>query len=224
MRLYVFLIFVIVLFIFPTSLSARCDTFERAGEISYLNNLAANIRFSYFHEESDNEIAFFIRINNLHPNLTVKDTMTERRVSYNANRSNPREIILGGYNPGQTVVFEIISRNSDCIDSETMLLTNRVQLPSYNEFYQDPLCEGYSNINYCRKWYALDLEYEDFVLRMLEIREEGISDSDNDDSMLISNFFSLFEIIKTYYLHILVAIFVVFVIKLIIKRKDTFRL
>ncbi len=223
MRLLLFCLGLLIVFLMPISIDAYCGPGMRTSERAQLNNLAANVKFTIFHEEKNDKMFFSVRINNMHPKLSIYDVLNERYIEYGHNREDPFEFVLRGYKPNQSLRFQIFSKNTECLTDDILLFTSRVQIPGYNEHYDDPLCEGYGDVLYCRRWQSLDLSKEEFVKRMMEIKhEEAVEEekTNNEGESIVS----LFEIVKKYYLYIIVAFLIIFVIKLVNKRRDTFKL
>ncbi len=219
MKVKLFALFLLWI-LFPSNISAYCDIFENNDERVMLGNLAANVIFSSIDKEVGNDLSFNIRVNNLHEKIIVKDRKRDVELAYS---KDTREIILTDYEPGQTVTFDIYPLNSKCVNDREVILTRYVNLPFYNKYYKDSLCEGISNFTLCQKWNNVNMSREEFQRRIEEYRKSLIPEEEEPE-----NFFrtirSLFDFVIENYPYILIAIIVVGSGIIINERRKEFKL
>lgn len=136
MKKYRLLIFILLSFC-PCLISAKtCDL----KEISDKKKLAREISFSYEYYFVGNNIYYDVTIANVLDDLYVKDTKTGKTYS------KKEEVIKNNIN-NQRLTFEVYSKECD-----ELVATKFLSLPAYNPYYNDPLCEGISEFQYCHKW------------------------------------------------------------------------
>lgn len=223
MKVKFFVIAILLWILFPSNVSAYCDIFETNDERVMLRNLAANVIFSKIDKEIGNNLSFDIRINNLHEKLVVKESKTEIEASYSSAIKDTREVILTGYDHGRTVTFDIYSVNAKCVNDREVILTSYVNLPPYNKYYKDPLCDNISNFNLCQKWSNVDMSEKEFQRRVEEYRESLIPEEEPDESFF-RTISSLFDFIIDNYAYILIAIIVIGSGIIINERRKEFKL
>lgn len=143
----------LLLFLLPTNIKAGCSVEEKVR----LKSLASNMNFSYTYVMHDNSyVSFNITISNLHPDLYIDDKYHAQTIYYN----DSKETTINEYDPGMSIQYDIVSNYGAC-QGET-IFTNYVTLPSYNYYYNDPICEGIEDYSLCKKWSTVSLDYEKF--------------------------------------------------------------
>ncbi len=217
------LLIIAFLVLMPMQINAFCDTMIVNSEKATLKKIASNVTFSTFYEETDDQLVFSIRINNLDKSLKVVDNKTKEEIFYGLNTKDMREYIVGNYQPGQSVQFNFFVLGSDCISEEEILMVRYVNLPYYNKYYKDPLCVGLSNNLICRKWANVKLDYDDFKNEIVKLKEEVNEENDKEEDDEIG-FISLFELIKEYYIYLLGLGILVVGYRMYMRRKDDFKL
>jgi len=158
------IIFLLTLFI-P---NIKVDAFYcKYNEISRYKNLASNITTYYDYTEKEDNVTFTITLVNLNKDLYIVDSTTNKKYTYKNN-----ELSITNYSPGQTVKYYVYTTNENC--SDELLYTIRVNLPDYNPYYDDIICEGVNNYIYCTKWYKHNLNYEQFVAKVNSYKQSLI--------------------------------------------------
>lgn len=211
----VIVIFFLTLLIPITSVSGY---YCKYSEIAKYKGLAANISTAYSYQEKDNNVTFSITLVNLNEELYIVDTSSNKRYDYKMD-----EITISDYKPGQTIKYNVYATNENC--SSDLLYTIRVNLPDYNPYYSDPLCEGLENYIYCKKWYKHNLSYKAFKDKVETYRkslnrnitiEEEIESS--DENILLKLIIDLW--INYYYIILLVIIIVCSIVIYNINKKS----
>ncbi len=133
-------------------------------ELAELREIASNITYRYDYIESDDNIVFNISLANLTPDTYILDSETNQ--TYYFSKS---EIVISGYQDDTSVGFKVYSDNSDC--EGQLLSTIWVNLPTYNEYYKDPLCETIPNYSLCNRWSTHTLRYDEFVQNIKDYLE-----------------------------------------------------
>lgn len=219
-RYYRIILLMFFIILIPTKVEALCD--YNAG--ARLKSIAANVTFSTNYVEGDSNVELFVTIANLHPEIYIKDVTNYKYYYYNTSAANPREVKVGGYFPGRAVKYEFYTKNVGCTGE--VLLVRYVTFPSYNRFYNDPLCIGIENYSLCQKWIKTNLSYGQFKNKIEAYRnkviDEPVKEIPEDQPIHINVIAELWE---KYYVSILVVTIMMcmaFIIR--IKKKDTFDL
>lgn len=198
------IIFCVLLFM-PFIVSAgKCSY----SEIADLKKIASNITSKYEYVENE-EVTFNITLANLSKKIYVVEDKT--RYDYVDN-----EIVITGYESGKKVKYYVYSVDCD----KVLLNTIIINLPYYNEYYQDSLCNGIENYQLCQKWANVEMDYATFVNKVTKYKEslkrndDNISDDINEKSILL-------ELLLKYYYIPLILIIIVCGIKIYIINKQS---
>ena len=219
------IILLTLLLVFPISGKALdCSYAEQAR----LRKIASNVTTSYEVVENGDTAKFNITLTNVTNEIYVHDNV--RNADYYFNGSN--EITISGYEPGTNVRYLIYPTRGNCTSSYSRnkkrnedinsYLTNKyVNLPYYNKYYKDPLCEGKS-YSICGKWQRVTLTYDEFVKTINEYdkkNNEEIKEEKSDDKNNIFDIISKF--IFDYYIFIIAGGAVIFVLTSLLKKKKS---
>ena len=206
------IILLTLLLIFPISCKALdCSYAEQAR----LRKIASNVTTSYDYTENGDSVSFNITLTNITNEIYIHDY--NKNVNYQYNGSN--EIVIKGYGPGENVRYQIYPTKSNC--TQSYLANKYVNLPYYNKYYADPLCEG-KNYSICGKWQRVTLTYDEFVKTINDYdkkKEEIKKEEKNNDKNNIFDYISSF--IFEYYIYIIAGGAVIFVLFSVLKRKKT---
>lgn len=101
-------------------------------------------------------------------------------------------------NTGVTSSFYVYGSSQNCGIMKLRSIT--INTPSFNPYYNDPVCKGFNNLSICQKWAKVELGYEDFAARVNKYKEQNkevISTNPNvkDDN----DEFDFFDIYNKYY-------------------------
>ena len=206
------IILLTLLLIFPISGKALdCSYAEQAR----LRKLASNVTTSYEYVENGENVSFNITLTNITSEIYVHDY--NRNVDYKYNGSN--EIKITGYEPGENVRYQIYPTKGNCTSS--YLANKYVNVPYYNKYYKDPLCEG-KTYSICGKWQRVTLSYDEFVKTINDYdrkKDEGIKNETNGEKNNIFDLISKF--IFDYYIFIIAGGALIFVLTSVLKKKKS---
>lgn len=205
MRYLKIILFLIILFPFCVE-AALCDYSEKIR----LQKLAQNITYSYDYVEEYRDATFTFTFYNLTSDLYLVNTRDDRRFDYSG-----EELVLGGFYDGTNYKFEVRATNSFC-DSAALYYIY-ITTPSYNPYYNDPICENL-DYKYCNKWQKNTLTYEEFVRNVENYKKTTLIPPDDvqDERGL---FDMIIDFYSEYYYIILPAIIVIGITYIVIQRR-----
>lgn len=198
------IIFSVLLFV-PFIVSARSCSYT---EIADLKKVASNITSKYEYVMGD-DVTFNITLTNLNDQIYIVDG--GKRYDYTQN-----ELTISGYKNGSKVKYYVYAVKCD----KVLLNTIIINLPTYNKYYQDKVCEGASNYQLCQKWVNVDLDYDSFVSKVNKYKaslinqEKKPTEEINEKSILL-------ELLLNYYYIPLIVIIVYCGIKIYIINKES---
>lgn len=186
--------------------------------ISRLKSLVTNVNISYSYKINNNKPSFDVTLVNITPDMYFYDTITKKNYYYSD--TNNGEITIYNYS-GYSGSFKFYSAKSEC--HGISLGTKYYKFPIYNEYYNDPLCNGLT-ISVCKKWANVNYSRDEFENLINEYenpiieKEEGIK-YEKDIFDYIVDFY------VNYYYYILISIIVICVVIIVYKsKKDKFKL
>lgn len=207
---YLLLIFICLIFIVPSNILADCSN----SEISRLKKIASNVNVSYEPIESDSGVTYNVVFLNMTNELMIRDTKNRISYPYTGN-----EMILTGYKPNNNYKFKIIPTNG----CDVSLAVKYANLPAFNNYYKDPLCEGISDYSLCQKWNNSNVSYETFVSQVTKYRER-INNNKNSNPQKqpsLTLLDKIFEWLANYYYVVCLLVVAVLVpIIIILKRRE----
>lgn len=190
-------ILIMMLLILPISIKAYCTN----EQLSKYKALAGHINSYYeFNQETKK---FNIKIYNINNELTILNTNNNTKITPNS--SNLEQINISDLNPGNITKITVYPTNSDC--SDYRVRTIYINLPYYNNYYNDPVCKNNNN-KLCFKWVNTSIyTHEQFVDKVKIIKEEQPQQEDNEKEK-IKNKYGFFDFLADYYIIILLLIIV----------------
>lgn len=197
-------IYLLLLLTFLIPITNVSGFYCKFSEISRYKGLASNISTTYDYVETDNSLTFNITLVNLNKELYIVDTTTNKVYRYQNS-----ELTISGYNPGTTVKYAVYTTNENC--SDTLLYTIRVVLPSYNQYYSDPICIGLSDYIYCQKWYDNKMDYKTFVDKVTAYKNSLVDDPIVEQPTIddYDIWDAILDVVIEYYYVILIAIIII---------------
>jgi hypothetical protein len=207
-KLFIFLFFIMMNFVVYDNVSAYCDYTELAN----MKKLASNISISYDYKYNSDldDVVFDVTLNNLSEGIIVEDYLGVK-YPYADNKT----LVLSNYNDGVKYKFAFTTDRTSCLNKS--LMTTYVNLPKYNSYYNDTVCDKLKDYYMCQMWYQHDLTKKEFdkkINEYLKVIDEK-EDKDDDIAATIIDF-----IMDNYYYFIgLSAIIIV----IIIVRKSSYK-
>lgn len=218
MRKIIKLILFTLILILPLKVFGACTVDDK---IRYLS-LASNITTSYDYIEANDRVTFSITIHNVHKDLVVKDTVNNK--SYSSNRNDLNNYTISNLKDGTNYSFSIYAKRGDC--SYKLLNTVYVNLPRYNKYYKDPICNGLENYNLCQRWGEIgNINYETFKEKVEEYKKETVIEEEIKDNnkKSLSIIESLGDFWAKYYLYITIGTIVLLTpIIIIVNKKNRY--
>lgn len=207
------IILLTLLILFPISSKALdCSYAEQAR----LRNIASNVTTSYEYVENNGNVTFNVILTNITNEIYIQDYI-DRNNNKNYYYNGTSEIKITGYTPGTNVRYLIYPTKGNCASS--YLANKYVNLPFYNKYYKDPLCEG-KTYSICGKWVKATLSYDEFVktINDYDKKEEKTDEGIKEEK-------SIFDIISKfifdYYIFIIAGGVVIVILTSLIKRKKS---
>lgn len=146
----------------PSVVKAAPTYYEcEVTNMTKLQKLASNITSTYDYEEIFNEnskygdVTFTVMLSNLNENLYIVERESEQRYNYTSN-----EMIFRNIKPGRSIAYDVYGNGLGCVGER--ILTLYVNVPPYNKYYTDEICEGIEDSKLCSRWYKMDVTYNEF--------------------------------------------------------------
>lgn len=218
MKKIIKIVLLTIILMLPIKIMGACTVDDK---VRYLT-LSSNVTTSYDYVEDNDKVTFSITIHNVHKDLVVKDNINNR--SYSSNRNDLNNYTINNLKDGVNYSFDIYAKSGDC--SYRLLNTLYVNLPKYNKYYKDSICDGASEFNLCQKWGETgNLDYETFKLKVEEYKKKiSIDKTENDETKKEESiFYFIGNFWAKYYLYITIGIVIVLLpIIIIVKKKNRY--
>ena len=199
----------LMLLIIPLKTEAYYCNYEK---YNIAQKKASNVNLMVNYEIVDNEATFIVTIYNLQKYQRIVQDSNKKEYKYNGNDS----IILRLKESG---IHKFYVYSSENICDEKPLKTLYAEIPSYNKYYNDPLCVGLENYKYCQKWSSLDITYDEFKKGILEYKDKINVDLEKTDDSYKSIYDYILEFYLNYWFILLPSIIVVCLIGIYILKK-----
>lgn len=205
--------FFLLILLFPIASSKAY--YCKYSEISKYKSLASNISTSYDYNQKGDDVTFSITLNNLDKNLYIVDTTSNKTYWYTKD-----EIVITNYAPGSIVKYNVYANNEYC--NEDLLYTIRVNLPSYNKYYNDAICNGIEDYALCQRWYGHNYDYNTFISKVENYKKSLIKEEKPEIIVENKSYLDLIiEWLLKYYYIILILIILISTISIIrINKKN----
>ena len=201
-----------VMLLVPLKANGACTVDDKMR----YSSLATNITTSYNYREENGSAYFDVTIHNVHRDLVVVDTATNKR--YESNNNSLNNFTITNLKDGSNYSFKVYAKSGDC--SYRLFNTLYVTTPKYNKYYSDSVCLGASDYLLCQKWAEIgNITYDEFKKQVIEFKNpknNEIIDDLNDNRNWIYIFGDFWS---KYYLYIVGGIIIVFVPIIIIMKK-----
>lgn len=157
-------IFIIVM-IFMVHINVLADNKCTSDEMQRLKKLASNVEVRYEYKIDDvkvgnvmyKEPAFSIIASNLNKDLLVMIIEDEYADKYREFKSNTGSYTLDGFKSGDKVQITIKAFVPNACSGQVLSKTT-INLPYYNLFASNELCQKYPEFKYCVEWLDKPIE------------------------------------------------------------------
>ena len=205
-------LFLILMFLVSFKASALtyggCDY----STVARLKSLVNNINISYDYRIVDNEAYFDVTINNITPEMYIRDIINNRVYYYSDTVDG--EIKMYGYKDTK-VKYNFYSVNCNNIS----IGKKYYNFPTYNKYYGDPICEGIQDYKLCKKWANVNYTYDEMKEYINEYKSKSYENDNNNIDYEKSVIDKVVDFYVKYYFYILPSIIVVFGLIIVINRK-----
>lgn len=218
MKKFIKLFLLTIILMLPIKVWGACTVDDK---VRYLT-LSSNVVTSYDYEEKNDSVKFSITIHNVHKDLVVKDKVNNK--SYSSNKNDLNDFVITNLKDGTNYSFDIYAKSGDC--SYRLLNTLYVNIPKYNKYYKDPVCNGISGFNLCQRWGETgNLSYDSFKEKVEEYKSENtiIIDDDKKEEENYALLYIIGNFWAKYYLYITLGTIVVLLpIIIVVKKKNDY--
>lgn len=206
-KIFLFLFMLIL----PISVLAKAKTGCDYSLVSKLKQYASNINIIYDYRIVNNEAYFDVTINNITSNIYIFDEITGQKYYYNS--TNNGELIIQNYKDVNKLRYKIYSNNIEC--NNQLLLTQYINLPIYNKYSTDLLCQGIEEYSLCHTFLQTNISYDEFVEKVTAYKNRKNKPSKEEENKVMkkTNWDKFLDFMLSYGLYIvaLLAILVAFV-------------
>ena len=186
------------------------------SEIAKLRNFVSNINITYDYYIEGNTAYFDITINNLIPEIYFVDSVSDKKYTYSD--SIDGELIIRGNNQ-TSGHYKFFSAKQECYGRK---LSNKYyNLPSYNIYYNEPLCKQNPKFSLCKKWMKVNFSYSELNQKLQEYNLSKNKLNDNNISVFYKKSIldKIIEFYIKYYYIIFISIIVICIIVITISRR-----
>lgn len=176
----------LLLLVIPIKADAYYCNYEK---YNIVQKKASNVNLMVDYQIVNDEAIFIITVYNLQQHQRIVRDSNKKVYNYNGNDS----VIIRLKEPGMHK-FYVYSDENVC--DESPLKTLYAELPSYNKYYNDPLCGGLESHKYCQKWSSIDITYDEFKKGISEYRDKVKF----EEEVIEENYKSIYEYILEFYL------------------------
>ena len=182
----------LLLLLIPLSVKASCTS----TELSTYKLLSSEINTYYDYNEETNK--FKITTYNISNKIKIKENENE----YYSN-GVIGETTIDNLNPGQNITLGIYPKEGEC--SSLRIRTIYVNLPYYNKYYKDELCQNNTN-QLCSKWAnTTNYTYEQFKNEISKTKKEPVEQIEPEPEI---KKYTFLEFLGDFYIPILLLIIV----------------
>ncbi len=215
-RYFTYVIVIFSIFFLTTEVEAAKSSCDSKTIIDY-RELAGNINIYSDYRMVDGKPLFDVTITNLPKNVYVTDMSTKKTYHYQ-DFTTENELIIRDYSDNQRINYKFYLEAPGCYGQ--VLNTRNVSLPNYNEFADDPVCEGAEGYSLCQKWGVISIEYEDFVSRVNDYKakkQQQENPTPKEDGQSLKEM--IFNFIGKYYIFLVSGITIIVLLLAALKTK-----
>jgi len=185
---------ILLLIIFPLKIEAYCTN----QESTRYKSLSSQINSYYEFDEATKK--YNITIYNVKDELLIRNTKTFEQYINTSNQIN--EIVIYNQNPGESITYGVYPIGGNCNDYR--MRTIYINLPHYNQYYQDPICNNNTNQLCSRYANTTAYTYEQFVEQVKstsKVEEQEVVKKEKEKKK-----YGFFDFLEDYYIYILLII------------------
>lgn len=166
------------------------------------SEMARNISVNYEYQETENDVIFNIKITNIPETFIIVDV--KNNITYNYSSS---ELIIPNVSKNTSYKFNVLKDDSLC--SWEIFYTHYINIPAYNPYHKDEVCEGIEDYKLCSKWLNVTSNYEDWKNKVNQYKNSlNISDAELQKEKTKTIFEVILDFYLNYYYFILPTIIV----------------
>lgn len=215
--MYKKVLFIICLFVLlPMNVKALMCSNEKKAKF---REQAKNVAINYTYQETDNDITFDIKFDNIPSDFYLYDVDTGDRYYPNEQSS----AVVNNVQKNKSYKFWVYTSDALC-ENET-LYTHYITIPGYNIYYKDNLCKGIEAYKLCNKWLNINMSYDEWkneVNKYIESLKKQQVVVEQEEIKGIFDY--VFDFYTSYYYFILPGIILVCIVGIYVynKKHDLF--
>ena len=194
---------------FPFHVFAECSSLDRER----LQKMANNISITLDEKDIEGVIYFEATVAGVSKEIKLYEQSTF--VYYrNITGNSISEIVISNLRQGKIYTYKVVGDNT-CKDYN--FRTIKLNIPKYNHYYDDPICDDAGAYNLCQKWYdTSNLSYEEFATKVKTyVENNNVGNFKPNDSRQDDKFYSLLEVFSGKYYYIVLFSLIICLLVLI---------
>jgi len=200
-----------IIVLIPYKVNATCSNNFKQQIYSSTNNISINYNLIDEEKLSDNDKLlnnrFKVTISGLTEDIIIEDDSLHEQYSIKKDESNPIP-------EGASLKFYYFYNGEQC--EPYLIKTKVINIPYYNEFWNDEICENLTDFKYCKKTTSIKVDY-DFLKKEVDKYKKKIENNNGieiiDSENNIFNYKLLFIIVP------ILIVVITGIVVLIIKKK-----
>lgn len=216
-----YIIFSILMFLFITpsanaSICGKSDLLRVKGDA---NSVTINYELVPGDEFGNISGLFDLKINGITDDLIIIEQTSGRTYT---SKSNVNGVITIENVSGENFIFKLYYQKCD----NKLMRTIRLNLPKYNYYSNNKLCEGISEeeLDICGKWYQGELN-DDIFKQKIEEYQKSLEEKKQQEEKENTIFKQIVDFLLDYYLYIIITIVIIVIITMmIVLRKRRYSL
>lgn len=213
------IIFYVILIMVSSNICFSVKALEYGGckysDISRLKSFVSNINLSVDYYIKNNQAYFNITLSNIIPEVYFVDSITQKKYTYNDTIDG--EIIIKDY-VNTSGTYKFYSALNECYGIK--LNDKYYNLPNYNYYYEDSICQQNRNHTLCQKWIKNNYSYNELKQIIDEYNKKTEVEEEYNDILYEKNWLDrIVGFYIEYYYIILIGVIVICTIVMIINRR-----
>lgn len=177
------------------------------SEITRLQKIANNVNISYLFDENTKK--FTVTILNLKKSIEIKD-MYNNKVYNTDGEVNIKNVSSGKY------TFKIYAKDKECMSYE--IISKNINMPFYNEYYENDECNDFKDKYYCLKWLKSDVGYSEWNSNVKKYKKVIVEEKETVNDTFIQKIFKQIQEIYSKYYYIILPIFILMLFVIIYRN------